>query len=351
MIKKLFKYYKPYKATLGFALGGAMLVAVLELLFPMCLRYIMQELLPQKNIPQLLQAAGLMAVAYLITCAISYKSSVLGRTVAAKIEQDMRHDLFAHVEKLSFRFFDNQRVGQLVSRIVGDVGEIREMIFLAPNYLFVCIFMMLGTMVMLFYINWQLAIFVNILLVGKAYDSMSTNRKMKKAGRAAREGVGNMNAQTPESLNAIRLVQSFTNEMNGCLAILLVNSIAGPTRNGFALISIWGVLFARLSATVTARHCWKIPLLQANASVQSSLLWATNRCPSSSVWEWTKRRTPLTLPRCVVIAVRILSPCIFAHASRCTQDKPTTRCWRILPTLGYRYLPTVTSRHATITYS
>lgn len=212
MIKKLFKYYKPYKATLGFALGGAMLVAVLELLFPMCLRYIMQELLPQKNIPQLLQAAGLMAVAYLITCAISYKSSVLGRTVAAKIEQDMRHDLFAHVEKLSFRFFDNQRVGQLVSRIVGDVGEIREMIFLAPNYLFVCIFMMLGTMVMLFYINWQLAIFVNILLVGKAYDSMSTNRKMKKAGREARVEVGNMNAQTTESLNAIRLVQSFTNE-------------------------------------------------------------------------------------------------------------------------------------------
>lgn len=212
MIQKLFKYYKPYKAALGLALGGAMLVAILELIFPMCLRYIMQELLPQKNITQLLQAAGFMAVAYLVTCAISYKSSVVGRTIAAKIEQDMRHNLFAHVEKLSFRYFDNQRVGQVVSRIVSDVGEIREMIFLAPNYLFVCTFMMLGTMVMLFYINWQLAIFVNILLVCKAYDSMSTNRKMKKAGRAARVEVGNMNAQTTESLNAIRLVQSFTNE-------------------------------------------------------------------------------------------------------------------------------------------
>ena len=212
MMRKLFKYYKPYRYTLGLALGGALAVAILELIFPMCLRYIMQDLLPQKDIAQLLQAAAVMAAAYLLTCVISYKSSVIGRTVAAKIEQDMRHDLFAHVQKLSFNFFDNQRVGQLVSRIVSDVGEIREMVFLAPNYLFVCIFMMLGTMVMLFYINWQLAILVNILLVGKAYDSVSTNRKMKKAGRAARVEVGSMNAQTTESLNAIRLVQSFTNE-------------------------------------------------------------------------------------------------------------------------------------------
>lgn len=212
MFKKLLKYYKNYGTSLTLALGGAFAVAVLELLFPMYLRYIMQELLPQKSIPKLVQAAGIMTVAYLVTCIISYKSSVLGRWVAAKIEQDMRHDLFAHVQKLSFHYFDNQRVGQLVSRIVSDVGEIRELIFIAPNYLFVCTFMMLGTMAMLLYINWQLALLVNVLLIGKAYDSMTTNRKMKKAGRAARVEVGNMNAQTTESLNAIRLVQSFTNE-------------------------------------------------------------------------------------------------------------------------------------------
>ena len=212
MIKKLFKYYKPYKYSLGLALAGALAVAVLELLFPMYLRYIMQELLPQKDVAKLVQAAGVLLVAYLLTCIMSYKSSVLGRWIAAKIEQDMRRDLFAHVQKLSFHYFDNQRVGQLVSRIVSDVGEIRELIFIAPNYLFVCTFMMLGTMAMLLYVNWQLALLVNVLLIGKAYDSMTTNRKMKKAGRAARVEVGNMNAQTTESLNAIRIVQSFTNE-------------------------------------------------------------------------------------------------------------------------------------------
>lgn len=135
-----------------------------------------------------------------------------GRTIGACIEQDMRRALFKHVHSMSFRYFDNQRVGQLVSRIVGDIGEIRELIFLGPNYLLVCTIFMLGTISILFYLNWKLAIIVNILLLAKAYDSVTTNRKLKKAGRDARKQVGNITAQTTESLNAVRLVQSFNNE-------------------------------------------------------------------------------------------------------------------------------------------
>lgn len=212
MIKKMLKYYKPYQNILFLALGGAVLTSLIELIFPLYMRYIMNEILPISDIALLLKAAFGLLCLYVFNCFINYKVAVSGRMVGAYIERDMRRDLFKHVQSMSFRYFDNQRVGQLVSRIVGDIGEIRELIFLGPNYLLVCIIFMLGTISILFYLNWKLALIVNLLLLAKAYDSVTVNRKLKKAGREARSQVGNITAQTTESLNAVRLVQSFNNE-------------------------------------------------------------------------------------------------------------------------------------------
>lgn len=212
MIKKMLKYYKPYQKILFLALGGAVLTSLIELIFPLYMRYIMNEILPISDIALLLKAAFGLFCLYVFNCFINYKVAVSGRMVGAYIERDMRRDLFKHVQSMSFRYFDNQRVGQLVSRIVGDIGEIRELIFLGPNYLLVCIIFMLGTVSILFYLNWKLALIVNLLLLAKAYDSVTVNRKLKKAGREARSQVGNITAQTTESLNAVRLVQSFNNE-------------------------------------------------------------------------------------------------------------------------------------------
>lgn len=212
MLKRFLKYYLPYKKILTITLLGAVLTSLAELFFPMYLRYIMNDILPQHNVSALLKNAGVLLCLYLFNCFINYKVMLTGRTIGACIEQDMRRALFKHVHSMSFRYFDNQRVGQLVSRIVGDIGEIRELIFLGPNYLLVCTIFMLGTISILFYLNWKLAIIVNILLLAKAYDSVTTNRKLKKAGRDARKQVGNITAQTTESLNAVRLDQSFNNE-------------------------------------------------------------------------------------------------------------------------------------------
>lgn len=216
MLKRFLKYYIPYKKVLTLTLLGALLSSLAELLFPMYMRYIMNDVLPMGNVSYLLRAAAVLLVLYLLNCFVNYQVMSHGRMIGAKIEQDMRRALFRHVQSMSFRYFDNQRVGQLVSRVVGDVGEIRELIFLGPNYLLVCTIFMLGTIGILFYLNWQLAIIVNILLLAKAYDSVTTNRLMKKAGREARKEVGNITAQTTESLNAVRLVQSFNNEDLEC---------------------------------------------------------------------------------------------------------------------------------------
>lgn len=212
MLKNLLVYYKPYKKIMFFTLLGAVVTSMVELVFPLYIRYILDEILPLADISILLQAASGLLALYLFNCYINYKVAVTGRTIGAYIEQDMRRDIFRHVQSMSFKYFDNQRVGQLVSRIVGDVGEIRELIFLAPNYLLVCTIFMLGTLGILFYLNWQLAIVVNLLLIAKAYDSVTVNRKLKKSGRESRAQVGNITAHTTESLNAIRLVQSFNNE-------------------------------------------------------------------------------------------------------------------------------------------
>lgn len=212
MLKRFIKYYFPYRKILTITLLGAVLTSLAELFFPMYLRYIMNDILPQHDVSALLKNAGVLLCLYLFNCFINYKVMLTGRTIGACIEQDIRRALFKHVHSMSFRYFDNQRVGQLVSRIVGDIGEIRELIFLGPNYLLVCTIFMLGTISILFYLNWKLAIIVNILLLAKAYDSVTTNRKLKKAGRDARKQVGNITAQTTESLNAVRLVQSFNNE-------------------------------------------------------------------------------------------------------------------------------------------
>ena len=212
MLKGFWRYYRPYKKILALTLIGSVITSVTELFFPMLIRYIMNELLPQRDVALLLKAAVFMLALYIATSVLNYAVMKKGRTIGALIEQDMRRDIFRHVQRMSFHFFDNQRVGQLVSRIVSDVGEIRELIFLGPNYLLVCIVFMLGTISILFYINWQLALIVNLLLLVKAYDSVTTNRRLKEAGRAARKEVGNLSAQTTESLNAIRLVQSFGNE-------------------------------------------------------------------------------------------------------------------------------------------
>lgn len=212
MLKRFLRYYKPYKRVLLLTLAGSCISALAELFFPMILRHMMNVILPTGDLAQLLEAAGFLLCCYLANCALNYQVMTHGRMIGALIEQDMRQALFAHVEKLSFHFFDNQRIGQLVSRVVSDVGEIRELIFLGPNYLLVCIVFMLGTIIILFCINWQLAILVNILLLAKAYDSVTTNRRLKQAGRSARKEVGNITAQVTESLNAVRLVQSFNNE-------------------------------------------------------------------------------------------------------------------------------------------
>ena len=149
MLEKIIHYYKPYKLILLLVLIGSCFSALLELVFPYIVRQMLNVEIPQKNLDELFYWAGILVVLYLINFGLLFAINYYGHVMSSGIENDMRRDLFGHMEKMSFRFFDNARTGQLLSRITSDIVEISELTFKGPNDLLVCTISMLGTIFMM----------------------------------------------------------------------------------------------------------------------------------------------------------------------------------------------------------
>lgn len=212
MLEKIIHYYKPYKHILLLVLLGSCFSALMELLFPYIVRQMLNVQIPQKNIAELLYWAGILLALYVVNFGLLFAINYYGHVMSSGIENDMRRDLFGHMEKMSFRFFDNARTGQLLSRITSDIVEISELTFKGPNDLLVCTISMLGTIFMMLYLNPYLGSVIGAMLLIKAGHSVFVNRKMKRAFRRSREKSGEVSAQAEEALSGIRLVKAFANE-------------------------------------------------------------------------------------------------------------------------------------------
>ncbi len=212
MLQKIIHYYKPYKLILLLVLMGSCFSALMELLFPYIVRQMLNVEIPQKNIDELLYWAGILLALYVVNFGLLFSINYYGHVMSSGIENDMRRDLFGHMEKMSFRFFDNARTGQLLSRITSDIVEISELTFKGPNDLLVCTISMLGTIFMMLYLNPYLGSIIGAMLIIKAVHSVFVNRKMKRAFRRSREKSGEVSAQAEEALSGIRLVKAFANE-------------------------------------------------------------------------------------------------------------------------------------------
>ena len=212
MLQKIIHYYKPYKLILLLVLMGSCFSALMELLFPYIVRQMLNVQIPQKNIDELLYWAGILLALYVVNFGLLFSINYYGHVMSSGIENDMRRDLFGHMEKMSFRFFDNARTGQLLSRITSDIVEISELTFKGPNDLLVCTISMLGTIFMMLYLNPYLGSIIGAMLIIKAVHSVFVNRKMKCAFRRSREKSGEVSAQAEEALSGIRLVKAFANE-------------------------------------------------------------------------------------------------------------------------------------------
>ncbi|MBQ9697505.1 MAG: ABC transporter ATP-binding protein, partial [Acidaminococcaceae bacterium] len=195
MINLLLSYYKPYRKKLLAMLLLSLLVAALDLVFPILVRHILNVELPQKNIAHIFQLIGILFVMYCISFGLTYFMNYHGTLISVHMENDMRQDLFRHLEKMSFRYFDDNKTGQLLSRITTDLTEIGELTFKGPNDLIICSITMLGTIVILTWMNPFLASFIVLLLVMKTVHTVYINRKMKQRFRANRALYGDVSAQ------------------------------------------------------------------------------------------------------------------------------------------------------------
>ena len=206
------KYYKPYTGILISVVIGTLLMAGFDLIFPMVVRNIIDKILPARDEIGLYKSAGLLLVLYLINFAVSYGVQYYGHIMSASIEHDMRNDLFDHIEKQPFQYFDNEKTGQLLSRITSDVIEVSELAFRGPNDVLLCGIIMSGTIIAMLVMNWQLALLVGGLLIAKSIHTVKINTQMKKAFRKNRAKTGELSARAEESLSGIRLSKAFAME-------------------------------------------------------------------------------------------------------------------------------------------
>lgn len=212
MIHNFLHYYKPYKSILYGVVIGSLVAALLDLVFPMLVRQILNEVLPQKNTDRLLHDTGILFILYLGNYGLLYLVNYYGHLMSAKIENDMRRDLFEHLQQMSFKYFDNAKTGQLLSRLTSDIAEIGELSFRGPNDIIVCCITMIGTIGILFLMNVYLGILIAVLLIAKTLHTVYVNKKMKAAFRENRIKSGEITAKAEESLGGIRLVKAFAQE-------------------------------------------------------------------------------------------------------------------------------------------
>ena len=212
MIHNFLHYYKPYKSILYGVVIGSLVAALLDLVFPMLVRQILNEVLPQKNTDRLLHDTGILFILYLGNYGLLYLVNYYGHLMSAKIENDMRRDLFEHLQQMSFKYFDNAKTGQLLSRLTSDIAEIGELSFRGPNDIIVCCITMIGTIGILFWMNVYLGILIAVLLIAKTLHTVYVNKKMKAAFRENRVKSGETTARAEESLGGIRLVKAFAQE-------------------------------------------------------------------------------------------------------------------------------------------
>ena len=213
--KKLIGYYKPYKKVFFADMFFAILGAVTTLIIPLIIRYITGALVyepREKMLEGVIVCATVMVVLVAIQCYSNYFISNYGHVMGAKIEYDMRNEIFGHYQKLSFSFYDNQKVGQLMSRITNDLFDITELLHHGPEEVVISAIKLIGSFVVLVCINWKLALASFALIPIMLVYALFLNKRMKRAFKSNRAKVADINANIEDNLSGIRVVKSFANE-------------------------------------------------------------------------------------------------------------------------------------------
>ncbi len=207
-----FSYYRPYKGLFVLDFTCAVIAGLLELAFPLAVRGFIDDLLPSGNWRVIVIAGiGLLAV-YALNTLLNYVVTYWGHMLGINIETDMRRKVFDHLQKLSFRFFDNNKTGHLVGRVTNDLNEIGEVAHHGPEDVFIAVMTLVGSFSVMAYINLELALLTFVIIPIMAWLIIVFGGKMTETYRRLFGNVGSFNARIEENVGGIRVVQSFANE-------------------------------------------------------------------------------------------------------------------------------------------
>lgn len=190
----------------------AVLVSVIDLVFPFVSRMSMQRLLPERLFGAFFAVMGILLLAYVAKAALYYVIAVMGHRMGVLVEADMRRDIFTHMQSLSFSFYDNNRTGVLLSRITNDLFDITELAHHGPENILICTLTIVGAMVMMFIMQWELALVLTVVLPVCLFFMLRQRVRMKRANIQVKKTTAEINAAIESGISGIRTAKAFANE-------------------------------------------------------------------------------------------------------------------------------------------
>ncbi|MFZ8765185.1 ABC transporter ATP-binding protein [Enterococcus diestrammenae] len=212
MLRRFFSYYRPYKGLFLLDFGCAILVGLLELAFPVAVNQVIDDIMPRQDFKLVMLACGGLFAFYAINTALQYVVIFFGHKLGVNIETDMRQDLFRHLQRQSFAYYDEQKTGNLISRLTTDLFEISEVAHHGPEDVFITIMTLVGSFLLMFHSHAKLALATFALLPLITIALVFFNKKMTQVNTTIYENLGEFNSGVEASVSGIRVTQSFANE-------------------------------------------------------------------------------------------------------------------------------------------
>ncbi len=212
MLRRFVAYYKPYRKMFVLDLVCAFFIAMVDLVYPLISKYALNTLLPAEAYTAFFVWMVILVTAYLVKGAFQFVVAYWGHMLGVYMETDMRRDLFGHLQKLSFRFYDKHRTGQLMSRVISDLFEVVELAHHGPEDLFISIVTLVGALIIMFSIRWELALVITVLVPLLIGFTILRRKHMGAASRAVKEKIAVINSDIESSISGVRTAKAFTNE-------------------------------------------------------------------------------------------------------------------------------------------
>lgn len=260
MIRRFFRYYRPYTGLFLLDFGCAVLAGLLELAFPLAVAYFIDDLLPRSDLSLILVAGGALLAIYLGNAVLHGVVNYFGHVLGVSIETDMRREAFEHLHKLSFRFFDNHKTGHLIAHVTKDLEDVGELAHHGPEDSFLAVMTFVGAFVLMFWTNWQLASIAVVLVpvvtwLVSTYGARMTGNWQELFGR-----VGDFNTRIEDSIGGVRAVRAFANEPHELGLFARDNEAYRRTK-----LNAYGIMTASITISYLSTRLVQLAILLAGA--------------------------------------------------------------------------------------